>query len=415
MTYVRLNELFDTNRYPPFGLQLVTVILYFPVGLMLAVLRIFIGFHAYIVAWLLPKASFVRRIVLRVMCGVVGLLVIQDDPNPDNRRMKCRVLVANYTSPIDRLAVEMLFPIVMPSMWDLPSSLMWLLGYEDMGAKHGRETLIQNAKKHCHESLYPLLAFPEGATTNGKAGLLKFSVWPFSLDEPVQPIVIKIVRPWITPLTPSVAGSSWWSDLFWFLFVPYSCFHIRLLPVITQFEDETVQEFARRAQELMAASLLLTPTKFTSADKIDFLKQQQQRQDSYHEVNNRSGVGMSSAMDMMVSQVQNVLPHVPAHIICQDLNLTKDVDLTINNILEGRVASFLTEQPPVEAVRTGSPPPTETSLTGVSKPTASFPRTSAERHLTFAERKKAMLNSARQRYLEKHGGLTGISLSQHTS
>jgi hypothetical protein len=34
-------------------------------------------------------------------------------------------------------------------MWDLPATLMWLLGYEDMGAKQGRETLVQNAKLHC--------------------------------------------------------------------------------------------------------------------------------------------------------------------------------------------------------------------------------------------------------------------------
>ena len=36
-----------------------------------------------------------------------------------------------------------------PSMWDIPSLLSGILGYEDMGAKHGRETLILNAKKHC--------------------------------------------------------------------------------------------------------------------------------------------------------------------------------------------------------------------------------------------------------------------------
>lgn len=38
-------------------------------------------------------------------------------------------------------------------MWDLPAALMWLLGYEDMGAKQGRETLVQNAKRHCRGKL----------------------------------------------------------------------------------------------------------------------------------------------------------------------------------------------------------------------------------------------------------------------
>jgi len=34
-------------------------------------------------------------------------------------------------------------------MWNLPSLLNCVLGYEEMGAKQGRESLITNAKKHC--------------------------------------------------------------------------------------------------------------------------------------------------------------------------------------------------------------------------------------------------------------------------
>jgi len=33
-------------------------------------------------------------------------------------------------------------------MWNLPPLLNCVLGYKDMGAKLGRETLIINAKKH---------------------------------------------------------------------------------------------------------------------------------------------------------------------------------------------------------------------------------------------------------------------------
>lgn len=82
--------------------------------------------------------------------------------------------------------------------------LMWLLGYANMGAKHGRETLIRNAKTHCRSKEYsqrllvvcfisafvpasslPILAFPEGASTNGKKGLLKFrSVVVTFCDDP---------------------------------------------------------------------------------------------------------------------------------------------------------------------------------------------------------------------------------------
>jgi len=51
--------------------------------------------------------------------------------------------------------------VCQPSMWNLPSLLNCILGYEDMGAKQGRETLISNAKKHCSRKLhsYELVTF----------------------------------------------------------------------------------------------------------------------------------------------------------------------------------------------------------------------------------------------------------------
>lgn len=38
------------------------------------------------------------------------------------------------------------------------------------------------------DSNLPILTFPEGATTNNKKGLLKFNIWPFLLNQDVQPV-----------------------------------------------------------------------------------------------------------------------------------------------------------------------------------------------------------------------------------
>ncbi|KAI0225288.1 hypothetical protein LSAT2_023864 [Lamellibrachia satsuma] len=102
-----------------------------------------------------------------------------------------------------------------------------MLGYRDMEAKKGRDRLIQNAKKHIQCSQLPLLSFPEGASTNGHVGLLKFSVWPFSIGCPVQPVVVEVKRPPFANISPSILGGRWWIDIFWFLFVPYTHFRIR--------------------------------------------------------------------------------------------------------------------------------------------------------------------------------------------
>jgi len=53
----------------------------------------------------------VYRVVLRVMCTILGFVVIQD--HLKRRDSRARILVANYTSTIDRLAVELAFPCIM--------------------------------------------------------------------------------------------------------------------------------------------------------------------------------------------------------------------------------------------------------------------------------------------------------------
>jgi len=53
----------------------------------------------------------VFRLVLRVICSLLGFVVRQD--NPYRCDVQARILVANYTSPMDRLAVELIFPCIM--------------------------------------------------------------------------------------------------------------------------------------------------------------------------------------------------------------------------------------------------------------------------------------------------------------
>lgn len=58
-----------------------------------------------------------------------------------------------------------------------------LLGYADLGAREGRNVLVSKAREFCKYNSLPLLAFPEGAMTNGQKGLLKFSSWPFEVKK----------------------------------------------------------------------------------------------------------------------------------------------------------------------------------------------------------------------------------------
>ena len=45
----------------PGGIHLVLAIAYFPFGIVLALLRVFIGVHAFLISCLLPKLTVIRR------------------------------------------------------------------------------------------------------------------------------------------------------------------------------------------------------------------------------------------------------------------------------------------------------------------------------------------------------------------
>lgn len=80
------------------------------------------------------------------------------------------------------------------------------------------------------ENKVPIFFQPESIITNGRA-LLKFNIWPFAICNKVQPIAITITRPGLDiPL--STVDSTYWSDLFFFMFVPCTVYKVTFLHAI---------------------------------------------------------------------------------------------------------------------------------------------------------------------------------------
>ncbi|XP_046384418.1 lipid droplet-regulating VLDL assembly factor AUP1-like [Ischnura elegans] len=435
MSRVGINELFDESRFPT-GWSAMPLLFYFPLGLALATIRFFIGFQAYLAASLLPQLTLIRSFVLRSMSLVLGIVVQQESLG--NRDKSVKVIVANYLTPFDHLAMHLVEGTVTPNSWGWPSSLGEAVGVMDLGVKQGSESLIQNAANHLMKpSAAPLFAQPEGGSTNGKKGLLKFSTWPFSLGSAatsVQPVALSVWRPGITDLSPSPLASRPWMDLFWFLFVPFTLFTVRYLPCVQKKEGETNEEFSDRVQELVAANLNLIPTKYTVADKAEHEKRHLMElaraslAPSHSSVaanpsfNVRSRIrspmslSSSSEIQRMARQVKEVLPHVPIDAITRDLVRTLSVDVTIANILEGQVAFQPEPTTPAPSPATAKPstkysPTCSTPLTPSSSPMSSsldtsapsFPKTASERMLSFQQRKDRLIENARRKYIEKNG------------
>eukprot|EP00076_Gallus_gallus_P040676 XP_025006214.1 ancient ubiquitous protein 1 isoform X3 [Gallus gallus] len=383
-------RLFDAHRFPAGGFVLLALLLYAPVGLCLLVLRLFIGVHVFLVSCILPDGTL-RRLIVRVMCSVLGLFVQQSSPRL--RDAAVQVYIANHVTHFDHNVISLLTSCNTPALNGAPGFICWSRGFMELGVTGSRAELVDSLKAYSsHRGNPPLLLFPEEAATNGRAGLLRFSSWPFSILDVVQPVALQVQRPLIAV---SVADSSWITELFWTFFVPFTVY------------------------QLLAMELGVVSTRLTAADKAEHMKRlrhtshlpfapasSQPLAARLRMPSSLSGIGSFAPEDTrfttMAQQVKEVLPHVPLEVIRTDLAQTNCVDTTIANLLEGRVPFF-----PESEAGTDLPAPSTSwaaSASGIqgsvalpsSKPaTKQFAKSPMERHLSLQERKRALYDYAR--------------------
>ncbi|CAL8358323.1 unnamed protein product [Merluccius merluccius] len=394
-----IEDMFDFRRFPKDGLLLLLVLIYAPVGVCLMLLRMFIGVHVFLVSCALPE-SFLRRFIVRIMCSVLGMHVRQN--NPRSRDKNTKLYICNHVTEFDHNIINLLTPCSTPQTGGSTGFVCWARGFMEMHLALGQAALAEPLQRYCStDGTQALLLFPEEDTTNGRAGLLKFSSWPFSLTDPIQPVALRVTRPLLALNTPD---SSWLLELLWTFFVPCTVYHVSWLPPVSRQDEESVQEFANKIQELLASELGVVSTQVTKADKAEHIKRNRHRAP---QTSTGNSLGTEEPRIIrMAQQVKDVLPHVPLNVIARDLVKTNCVDTTITNLLE------LSEDSAMEASASGAssfgssrnsssfsyePIPT-------AKPVAkSFGKSPTDRHMSLQERKDALYNYARRRYIEKHG------------
>ncbi|XP_051059135.1 lipid droplet-regulating VLDL assembly factor AUP1 isoform X2 [Phodopus roborovskii] len=393
-------RLFDSQRLPSDGFLLLALLLYAPVGLCLLLVRLFLGLHVFLVSCALPDSGL-RRFVVRTMCAVLGLVARQQDPGLRDRRV--RVLIANHVTPFDHNVVSLLTACSTPLLHSLPSFVCWSRGFMEMDR---RVDLVQSLKKFCASTRLPptpLLLFPEEEATNGREGLLRFSSWPFAIQDVVQPLTLQVQRPLVSV---TVSDASWVSELLWSLFVPFTVYQVRWLHPVHRQLGEDSEDFALRVQQLVAKELGQIGTRLTPSDKAEHVKRQrhprsrpQSAQSFPPPPNPSSDVQLAT----LAQRVKEVLPHVPLNVIQRDLARTGCVDLTITNLLEGAVA-FMPEDVPegAQSLPTASAPKFPSSGPVTPQPTAlTFAKSSWARQESLQERKQALYEYARRRFRER--------------
>ncbi|KAM9511788.1 lipid droplet-regulating VLDL assembly factor AUP1-like [Salvelinus alpinus] len=408
-----IEQMFDFQRLPNDGLVLLLVLLYSPVGLCLMLLRLFVGAHVFLVSCALPD-SLARRFIVRIMFSVLGMHVRQNSPR--SRDKSTKLYICNHVTQFDHNIVNLLTSCNTPMLEDSAGFVCWARGFMELGAISGQDEMEESLRRYCSSpETLPLLLFPEEDTTNGRAGLLKFSSWPFSMTDSIQPVALQVKRPFVALSTPE---SFWLTELLWTFFVPCTVYHVRWLPPVSRQDEESLQEFANKVQELLATELSVVSTQITKADKAEHIKRKRHIAPRTTTSNlgarprpvplgfmiRSSGVE-ELRISRMAQQVKEVLPDTPLGIITRDLVQTNCVDTTITNLLES------TEVFPVEATggTTSAPGPAWRSLSSSAapaptiKPAAkSFGKSPVDRHMSLQERKEALYEFARRRYIEKH-------------
>ncbi|KPP79071.1 ancient ubiquitous protein 1-like, partial [Scleropages formosus] len=338
---------------------LLLLALYAPLGLALLLLRLVIGAHVLFV---------------RFMCSVLGMHVKRSHRWPPDRSV--RLYTCNHVTPFDHNMISLLTSCSTPMLEGSTGFMCWARGFLELNAVSGKAHLVAALQQYCcSDGLPPLLLFPEEETTNGRAGLLRFSSWAFSVSDCVQPVALRVKRPFL-PL--SVAESSWVTELLWTLFIPFTVY------------------------QLLAAELGMAPTRVTRADKAEYLKRK--RHPTVLATNSTHPVGLQvpssglqgGHMSKMAQQVKEVLPSFPLAVITQDLACTNCVNTTITNLLEehgdtwGERSDETSAGPSRSSLvpRTMPPPRIESHAN-------TFEKSPVDRHLSLQERKEALYAYAR--------------------
>ncbi|XP_011871162.1 PREDICTED: ancient ubiquitous protein 1-like [Vollenhovia emeryi] len=390
MSQIDIQDLFNKSRFPS-GRSLLLVALYSPIGLVCVSLRLLVVLLLWLLASLVPDCNSLRAFLSYGIRFAFGIAV-KIDAESKRRDKQSRVIIANNVSVLDHVALRRATETLIPSVWELPAALSNALGLQRMNMS-SKETLIANIRQFLSTSTYSVAVQPELGTTNNRVALLKFNSWPFSIETSVQPVVIRASRPELVPVHLTSLASTWWTEVFWFMFVPYTIFTLKYLKIRRNADHEIL---VRQVERDIADALGLQTCSHTVSDKTEYEKRHRMRiVSNARSSNNRntpnSQVIHSIEIQRMARQVSEVLPLVPHNVILRDLMKTRNVDVTIANILDGIVTYTPEPNPPAQSSVTSSSGSSSSAKDNVLGTTS------------FQEKKAKMIQEARERYIKKHG------------
>ncbi|XP_011495706.1 PREDICTED: ancient ubiquitous protein 1-like [Ceratosolen solmsi marchali] len=392
MSQIDINELFDESRFPS-GWRLFSVLLYLPIGLILVLFRLIVCLLLWLIAAILPDSQALRLFLNRGHAFAFGVIV-KVSPDGEQKDEQIHVVIANSISILDYFVLSTAAKTMTPSLLNLPDSLSNALGIQKMNMNN-KDVLVAEIKRFISNSKTSIALQPELDTTNSRKALLKFNTWPFCIEPAVQPVVLQAWRPEFVDIQLTSIASIWWMDIICFMFVPYTIFTVKFLKVKRNTDAHVL---VREVEKDIAQNLKIETSLHTISDKAEYIKrhimEEVRNQNQQNSIISDSQIVPSMEILRMVRQVSEVLPLVPHNVILKDLLKTRNVDVTITNILDG----IVTYTP--ETVSTTIAPSSSTNKRYAS--TMKLNSNNSTVGLTFKEKKAKMISEARERYIEKH-------------
>jgi hypothetical protein len=160
--------------------------------------------QSLLIFYIIPKGA-VQRFLLRILFGVMGLIVINRDFRK-KRSSIARMLVCNKISNIDHIVLHLTMECTTTSLIHRPllSSLFYHYHFDTDELPDVEEQLRHLPEFDDNVSIpdsvaVPYVAQPEPLPTSGNR-LISFRVWPFVIEDTVQPMILTSWRPIPIPL-----------------------------------------------------------------------------------------------------------------------------------------------------------------------------------------------------------------------
>ena len=422
--YRFISNYFDKQLFQFDILSVLGLILYFPLGSLLLLLRVSLIIFLNLMLHLKPNLR-VNYLFIQLTCLCMGMHTrVNDEVLAKENDSHLKILISNHVSCLDFFSIKTLYNKCnaatshMHSNRSLDASLnrqpRSLTGYfENIFCNiFHNASLVPNEDSSKNKSNYPLVYFPELMATNGRHGLLRFDVKPFDLDVAdshlvYTPTCIRVRRPFI-PLSVNYMYSNNFTNIVFTLFAPVTLYDIFPLKSERKGPSETSEQFAERIRGLISEKLglnLLTDMNCNNFQLIWSSYHAERKQAAAAAANvsrarinavNSSNYSMSfEDISRLALQIKEILPDVSYEVIQSHIrnSSTLDIDTVIASILDASTSLI--------ASTSSSSPSNQQPVTQRSpQPVKEFNRKNSFKN--YEERKFDLINEARKRYLAKN-------------